>query len=453
MKKIFLSFIAMVLCTIAINAKGTIGLSSLSFSPGETKVLSIELNDETAYTAFQMDLALPAGFSIATTTNEDDEEVLDITIDASRKKSTHQLSYNKIGEGVYRIAAFSSTNTTFKGTSGAIVNVAITAGIGISAGSYTVELKNVAFTTPEPKDVKFNDATTSLEVIKSTPITSYTASVNCGPEGTAMLSAYVVTSGSPLKLLIAPNDGYKVSSLLLNGNKVNVKNNIYNIAYVTENVVFDVAFAQVKPDTVEVEKIVTDTIEVEKIITDSIFVEVTDTLVVEKIVTDTIEVEKIITDSIFVEVTDTLVVEKIVTDTIEIETIEIDTIYLAEINNIPTPEITFANGMMSISCALQGAKIFYSTDGTLPTQEYSAPVAIEEDCVVMAIAVVASETASMEIIGTGIGGGSMINEIVSCRYFTEAGVEIDEPREGINIMIIEYANGKTETKKVVVRKK
>ena len=174
---------------------------------------------------------------------------------------------------------------------------------------------------------------------------------------------------------------------------------------------------------------------------------------VEKIVTDTIEVEKIITDSIFVEVTDTLVVEKIVTDTIEIETIEIDTIYLAEINNIPTPEITFANGMMSISCALQGAKIFYSTDGTLPTQEYSAPVAIEEDCVVMAIAVVASETASMEIIGTGIGGGSMINEIVSCRYFTEAGVEIDEPREGINIMIIEYANGKTETKKVVVRKK
>ena len=435
MKKIFLSFIAMVLCTIAINAKGTIGLSSLSFSPGETKVLSIELNDETAYTAFQMDLALPAGFSIATTTNEDDEEVLDITIDASRKKSTHQLSYNKIGEGVYRIAAFSSTNATFKGTSGAIVNVAITAGIGISAGSYTVELKNVAFTTPEPKDVKFNDVTTSLEVIKSTPITSYTASVNCGPEGTAMLSAYVVTSGSPLKLLIAPNDGYKVSSLLLNGNKVNVKNNIYNIAYVTENVVFDVAFAQVKPDTVEVEKIVTDTIEV------------------EKIVTDTIEVEKIITDSIFVEVTDTLVVEKIVTDTIEIETIEIDTIYLAEINNIPTPEITFANGMMSISCALQGAKIFYSTDGTLPTQEYSAPVAIEEDCVVMAIAVVASETASMEIIGTGIGGGSMINEIVSCRYFTEAGVEIDEPREGINIMIIEYANGKTETKKVVVRKK
>ena len=430
MKKIFLSFIAMVLCTIAISAKGTVNLSSLSFSPGETKVLSIELNDETAYTAFQMDLALPAGFSIATTINEDDEEVLDITIDASRKKSTHQLSYNKIGEGVYRMAAFSSTNATFKGTSGAIVNVAVTAAEDIKGGNYTIELKNVAFTTPEPVDVKFDDVSTVFEVLEKS---NYTAAVNCASEGNAVLSASELPEGSPLRLLVAPNDGYKVSSLLLNGNKVEIKNNVYDIAAVTENIVFDVAFEALIPDTVVVEKIVTDTM----------FVNVIDTVVVEKIVTDTI----------FVNVTDTVIVN--VTDTIEIETIETDTIYLAEINEIPVPEISFADGMLNITCALQGAKIFYTLDGTVPTtacDEFVAPVAINEDCKVMAIAVVASETASADIIGTGIGGG-IADEIVSCQYFTEAGVEIDEPREGINIMVVKYASGKVETKKVVVRKK
>ena len=100
---------------------------------------------------------------------------------------------------------------------------------------------------------------------------------------------------------------------------------------------------------------------------------------------------------------------------------------------------------------MQGAKIYYSLDGTFPTTEYTAPVAVDKDCVVMAIAAFVSEVSTKEIIDTGIGG--VADEIVSYQYFTEAGVEIDEPREGINIVIIKYASGKTETKKVVVRKK
>jgi hypothetical protein len=109
---------------------------------------------------------------------------------------------------------------------------------------------------------------------------------------------------------------------------------------------------------------------------------------------------------------------------------------------------------MSIECALQGADIYYTLDGTVPTtasQKYTAPVEIKEDCTVMAIAVVGSETTIFNIVGTGLGAVS--DEIVSRRYFTEAGVEIDEPVNGINIVIIKYASGKTETKKVVVRKK
>lgn len=408
MKKLIISFIVMVLSTITINAQG-VGIADMNFEPGETKVLAITFGNATSYTAFQMDVKLPAGFSISTIMNEDNEEVLDISIDVARKKSTHQLSYKKIADNVYRLVVFSSNNATFKGTTEApFVNIGITASADIALGNYTVTLTNVSFTTPTPEDIAFDDFNGILNVVDDVVVDKFIATVTCAPEGDAMLSTTVVTSGSPLKLLVAPNNGYKVATLKLNGNAVGIENNVYNIEAVAENVAFDVTFEAIVPDTVEVEKIVIDT----------------------------------------------LVVEKLITDTIEIETIEIDTVYIAEINEVPVPEISFADGMLNISCSLQGAKIFYTLDGSVPTtasEEYIAPVAVSENCTVMAIAVVASEVASQDIVITGIGG--VADEIVSCRYFTETGVEIDNPLEGINIMIVEYASGKIETKKVVVRKK
>jgi hypothetical protein len=108
--------------------------------------------------------------------------------------------------------------------------------------------------------------------------------------------------------------------------------------------------------------------------------------------------------------------------------------------------------MMSITCALQGARIFYTLDGSVENgKEYTAPVKIKEDCTVIAYAMLASEQSTFDITGTGIGG--ITDEVISRKYYTEAGVEIEAPREGVNIVIITYESGKTETKKVVVRKK
>ena len=391
MRKRFLSFIAMALGVIAVNAQGTINLAGLTFTPGETKQFSIELNDETAYCGFQMDLVLPDGFSVAEVMNND-VLVKDITLDDARKESSHIIDWNEVN-GAIRIISYSNQNAAYKGTTGSLVNISITASEDVTKGDYAVELKNIEFTTPDAAAKQFENVSSTFKFVLG-----YTASVNCAAEGEAMLSSDFLKKGTPLKLMIAPKDGYKVSSLMLNGGAVDVENNVYNIASVLGDVVFDVAFEAVVPDTV--------------------------------------------------------VVETIVVDTIEIETIEVDTVYLAEVNEVPVPEITFVDGMLNISCALQGAKIYYTLDGTVPTtasEEYTEAVAVSEDCVAMAIAVVASDAASMEIVGTGIG--SVVDEIVSCRYFTEGGIEIDEPCEGVNIMIVKYASGKTETKKVIVRKK
>jgi hypothetical protein len=428
MKKIFLSAVAMVLGTIAMTAQNSVGISDFSITVGETKTISIELNNSEPFSAFQMDLMLPDGISIA-----DVNGIKGIALDESRKDASHSLAFNEISGGV-RLVAYSLDNAVFSGNSGSLVKIALKADENKGAMK-SINIKNILFSKPNAKEVNFADATAVVAVSDF-----FAAAVNYGAGGYAMLTKTQLNFGESLTLYVIPKDGYKLASLLLNGEKVEVKDNIYNVASAEQNMTFDVSFNESVADTVEVIKTVTDTLVV------------TDTLEVIKTVVDTVEVIKTVTDTLVV--TDTVEVIKTITDTIEIETIEVDTIFIAEVTDVPAPEVSFADGKMSIECALQGADIYYTLDGTVPTtasQKYTAPVEIKEDCTVMAIAVVGSETTTFNIVGTGLGVVS--DEIVSRRYFTEAGVEIDEPVNGINIVIIKYASGKTETKKVVVRKK
>ena len=418
----------MVLGTIAMTAQNSVGISDFSITVGETKTISIELNNSEPFSAFQMDFMLPDGISIA-----DVNGIKGIALDESRKDASHSLAFNEISGGV-RLVAYSLDNAVFSGNSGSLVKIALKADENKGAMK-SINIKNILFSKPNAKEVSFADATAVVAVSDF-----FAAAVNYGAGGYAMLTKTQLNFGESFTLYVIPKDGYKLASLLLNGEKVEVKDNIYNVASAEQNMTFDVSFNESVADTVEVIKTVTDTLVV------------TDTLEVIKTVVDTVEVIKTVTDTLVV--TDTVEVIKTITDTVEIETIEVDTIFIAEVTDVPAPEVSFADGKMSIECALQGADIYYTLDGTVPTtasQKYTAPVEIKEDCTVMAIAVVGSETTIFNIVGTGLGAVS--DEIVSRRYFTEAGVEIDEPVNGINIVIIKYASGKTETKKVVVRKK
>ncbi len=424
MKKHLISFIAMVLGTIAVNAQNTINISDFTIRKGETKEIAVELNNSTEYTALQMDITLGKGLTFATIVTETGEIEKDITLNGERIRSSHTIAYNELTDNAVRVISYSSSNAGFRGTNGAIVYFKVTTLDDESvSGDTEIRVSNIFFTAPNGVEDEFGDITAKAEIL-----TTASASVTCGYGGTAMLSAEQVEIGSPLTLFIAPYDGYKVSQLLLNDTPVGIKNNIYKVEEMTNDAAFNVTFEEIVPDTVEVIKVQTDTL----------------------IQIDTLEIVKVVTDTL-IQV-DTLEIVKVVTDTIEIETIETDTIFIAEITEIPAPEISFTDGMMSISCALQGARIFYTLDSTAENgKEYTAPVEIKEDCTVIAYAMLASEESKLNITGTGIGG--INDEVISRKYYTEAGVEIEEPREGVNIVIITYESGKTETKKVVVRKK
>ena len=157
----------------------TVTVGDVKMQEGETAVISVVLDNETAFNSFQMDLTLPEGFQVATTINEDDEEVLDIALNADRKKSTHTLAYNVLNSGAIRIASYSSTNATYKGNSGEIVQIRIEATEAAVAGTSTAVLSKILFTTPEPvgfdfEDVKFQIAyaqkeITPLEIVSVVP--------------------------------------------------------------------------------------------------------------------------------------------------------------------------------------------------------------------------------------------------------------------------------------------
>lgn len=428
MKKILMSVVVMVLSTITMTAQNAVGISDFKITAGETKTIAVELNNAAAFTAFQMDVQLPNGLTLV---QQDDAP--GVVLNEQRAGSSFVLTASNVADAT-RVVVYSSNNTAISGSNGTLFTMTVVASTALQEGTAEVKLTNVFFSDAEGKETELANATATATIASH-----FAASVNYGVGGFAMLNkAEAPAYGEALTLYIIPNDGYKLAQLLLNGNSVQVKNNIYEIPSVEQDLAFEVSFKESLVDTVEVVKV--DTLEILKV----------DTLEVIKV--DTLEVIK--TDTLEVIKVDTLEVIKTVTDTIEIETIITDTIIVAEVTEVPVPEIDFSNGLATITCALQGASIYYTLDGTVPTMasdKYTAPIEISEDCTVMAIAVISSEAASYNITGTGIGG--VADEVVSRQYFTEAGVEIEELGEGINIVVIKYASGKVETQKVIVRKK
>ena len=210
-------------------------------------VLSVELSNETAFSGFQMDFKLPEGFAVATTINEDDEEVLDISLGEERKKTTHTLDAQIIGNGVVRVVSVSTANATYKGTSGEIVKLRIVPTEGVTPGTYKVEVYGVRFSTTESVEFLLSDISAQI-VFAAHPLSN--VELSTGLHGRCILNGNVVAPeqsyalsceyGSVIKLYFVPFEGYSAISMKRNGEVVAINDNVYE-----ETVKGDVAFTEV----------------------------------------------------------------------------------------------------------------------------------------------------------------------------------------------------------------
>ena len=397
----------------ALQAQNTVTVGDVELKKGNSALVSVELANELAFSAFQMDLTLPEGFSIPTALNEDEEEVLDITLNASRKKSSHQLVYNVLDNGNVRIGSYSNTNATLKGTSGEIIQFRIVATDEVETGTYTARLSRLLFSTADPA-VEYDLGTVDFQIayegdaVDIEPVEpKRSVEVNSGQYGRCVFEGEVIApngsyalseefeDGAAIQLFFVPFKGYAASTMTRNGEVVAIQDNMYE-----ESVTEDVVFADVN------------------------YVKVTDTIIVTETIVDTLVV------------TETVVVEKV------------DTIIITEFEELPVPVITYEDGFVTITCDEPDVTILYAINGD-PMQGsiYTAPFEMAEDAVISAIAVKSSEVAVFSVEGTGIAHAQA--RIVSQRYYGEDGIELTSPEKGITVVVVEYEDGATRVYKML----
>lgn len=152
MKKTVL-FLMSVLAVLSAAATDRFYIEDFIISPGETKQVSIMLDNDEQYTALQVDLLLPEGLTVEM---EDGDYVFALT---SRKASDHTLSSMMHEDGSIRIIVYSLNVKPFKGNSGALITFNLIADENFN-GPAPILLKNMLFTTPQGIEIPFQNETT-----------------------------------------------------------------------------------------------------------------------------------------------------------------------------------------------------------------------------------------------------------------------------------------------------
>ncbi len=136
----------------------TAGEETLALSANGENGLSLALQNMREYTAFQFDLYVPEG-----------TDVTRMLLNAERKQK-HQLLYNKVEEGHWRIAALSTSNRTFLGSDGELLAITLDALTGEE-----IAIRNILFFDAAGNSYQFDDlylsGTTMIQSMDNGPWT------------------------------------------------------------------------------------------------------------------------------------------------------------------------------------------------------------------------------------------------------------------------------------------
>ena len=132
--------------------------------------LSLEMEGTGHYTAFQFDLWLPA-----------DMDLMQVSLNDARRQG-HQLLFNKMGDGHYRVVALSTSGNVFNGTSGELLSMTLD-----DFATDDVRIDNIHFVTARGIDVPFeaigvcngnNGVTTDIHSVDSNNTTKPVYNLN-----------------------------------------------------------------------------------------------------------------------------------------------------------------------------------------------------------------------------------------------------------------------------------
>ena len=159
MKKILFAIMALV----ALNASAdSLFIDDFSIEAGETKQVSINLDNSSEIVALQFEMYLPNGLSVA----KDARGRLRCSVNSNRADD-HTLTMGDRGNGQYNAAYYSANNYEIYENSGEIISVYVTAADDFS-GTATIELKEI-YVSDAAGNMTQLDNTTCTVTGSSTP--------------------------------------------------------------------------------------------------------------------------------------------------------------------------------------------------------------------------------------------------------------------------------------------
>ena len=143
LKTFFLSALAVLASVPAYALDGySMQIADFEIKAGETKKVEISMDNATEISALSLEMRLPQGFTVGT------DKRGNPAVTQTERAYDQMLKANLDGQ-VLKVATLS--NEAYDGNSGAVLVVPIVAGGDVKAGSYTVSLYNVKFSSPRGK--------------------------------------------------------------------------------------------------------------------------------------------------------------------------------------------------------------------------------------------------------------------------------------------------------------
>lgn len=170
MKKKILTAIVFSLASICCMSQTSdkVYVDDFNIEPKGLQNITVNMdNPYNVFCAFQFDMYLPEGISVAL--KESGE--LDASLNVQRKKANHSLSVERIKNGYYRFVCFSMTNSAFSGQKGPIVDIKVKTDGSLSDGeTVTGSIENVILTKTNGQDFKPGKTTFNINVMSETGI-------------------------------------------------------------------------------------------------------------------------------------------------------------------------------------------------------------------------------------------------------------------------------------------
>ena len=168
MKNMRTMLMMVMLTLVGMASADNLTIEKAAVSSGGTRLIAIELkNTSKQYEAFQFDLVLPEGISIA----KNEKGKPDVILNEERKVD-HSLTVLSQKDNSFRFMSYSMGDNAFKGTSGVLVNVMLEAKDGLSLGDKDAAIKSQVFTDITGEVSKWGDTPFKITIVEPSTVTA-----------------------------------------------------------------------------------------------------------------------------------------------------------------------------------------------------------------------------------------------------------------------------------------